>query len=247
MGPAAVMTDAAPMDEDLDGSVRRVDPARWAASRFIAEPQARADVIVLYAFDHELERAARHVREPLMGEIRLTWWAEAVEAMAVAQQPVRRHPVSLALADGVRRHGLPTALLAAMVEARFADLDPAPLADAAALEAYLDGAFVAPCALAATLLGAGTDLAALRPAAQAYGLSRLASDRGGKLPPGLFADGGAVKRRIGALLDAANRDPAPPQAFPAVAHAALSRIGGRAPGALEIQLRLTLAVARGRL
>ena len=40
--------------EDLDGQVRRLDPERWLSSRFVADPQARADVVAIYAFDHEL-------------------------------------------------------------------------------------------------------------------------------------------------------------------------------------------------
>ena len=43
--------------DDLDGLVRRVDPDRWLATRFIADEAKRADVIALYAFDYELARA----------------------------------------------------------------------------------------------------------------------------------------------------------------------------------------------
>jgi len=38
--------------DDIDALVRRVDPDRWLASRFIADAQARADVIALYAFNY---------------------------------------------------------------------------------------------------------------------------------------------------------------------------------------------------
>ncbi|MFN9711725.1 MAG: hypothetical protein ACK547_01920 [Alphaproteobacteria bacterium] len=59
--------------EDLDDLIRRVDPERWLSSRFIADEAARADVIALYAYDHELARAPRVASNPLLGEIRLTW------------------------------------------------------------------------------------------------------------------------------------------------------------------------------
>ena len=36
-------------DGDLDALVRRVDPDRWLASRFIPDPEARADVVVASA------------------------------------------------------------------------------------------------------------------------------------------------------------------------------------------------------
>jgi len=40
-------------DNDLDALVRRVDPDRWLASRFIADAARRADVMALYAFDQD--------------------------------------------------------------------------------------------------------------------------------------------------------------------------------------------------
>ena len=70
--------------ETLDDLVRRVDPDRWLASRFIADASARADVIALYAFNYELARVAGGVSNALMGEIRLTWWREAMEEIAAA-------------------------------------------------------------------------------------------------------------------------------------------------------------------
>jgi hypothetical protein len=77
--------------ETLDDLVRRVDPDRWLASRFIADTKARADVIALYAFNYELARVAGGVSNALMGEIRLTWWREAMEEIAAGKTP-RKHP-----------------------------------------------------------------------------------------------------------------------------------------------------------
>jgi phytoene synthase len=50
--------------ETLDDLVRRVDPDRWLASRFIADLKARADVIALFAFNYELARVAGGVSTP---------------------------------------------------------------------------------------------------------------------------------------------------------------------------------------
>jgi phytoene synthase len=131
--------------EDLDASVRRHDPDRWLASRFIADEADRADVVALYAFNHEIARVAGAVTNALMGEIRLTWWAEAV-AEIYEGQPVRKHPVTLALAETIGRHSLPRDLFDAMIEARFPELDGAPV-DPDKSEAAL-------MALAAAVLGA---------------------------------------------------------------------------------------------
>lgn len=103
--------------EDLDASVRRNKPDHWLASRFIGDADARADVIALYAFDHELSRAVA-MKEPLMAEIRLTWWSEAI-AEIFEGRAVRRHPVTLALARAVKRRDLPRTPFDAMIDSRF--------------------------------------------------------------------------------------------------------------------------------
>jgi len=121
--------DAAP-DEDLDALVRRVDGDRWLASRFVADPQARADLIALYAFDHELARAGRVTSTPLLAEIRLTWWREMLDE-AYAGGPVRRHPTAQALALAIGRRNLPRAPLEALIDGRIAELDGGAVAGAA--------------------------------------------------------------------------------------------------------------------
>ena len=55
--------------------MRRVDPDRWLSIRYIADPEKRADVIALYAFDHELRRAVEGTSNPVMAEVRQTWWS----------------------------------------------------------------------------------------------------------------------------------------------------------------------------
>src|SRR5437762_185405 len=90
---------------DLDALIRRVDPDRWLSSRFIGQAAPRADVIALYAFDHELARAPRVASNALLGEMRLTWWREALEEIFEGR-PVRQHPAAQALAAAVGRRGL---------------------------------------------------------------------------------------------------------------------------------------------
>src|SRR6478735_8042442 len=116
----AVSDHAMPDSEDLelDELVRRVDPDRWLSSRFIADPAARADVVTLYAYDHELARAPRVASNALLGEIRLTWWREALDEI-YGGKAVRAHPTAQALAEVVTRHGLPRAPLEGMIDARY--------------------------------------------------------------------------------------------------------------------------------
>jgi len=108
--------------DDLEEAVRRSQPDRWLASRFVADPEARADLIALYAFDRELARALTATREPLMAEIRLTWWSEALGEI-FDKRPVRRHPAAQALARAVERRGLARPPLEALIEARLSALD----------------------------------------------------------------------------------------------------------------------------
>ena len=65
--------------DDLDDQVKAADPDRWMASRFIADADARADVVALYAFHHALARIAEQVTEPMMGSLRLAWWCGAID------------------------------------------------------------------------------------------------------------------------------------------------------------------------
>src|ERR1700678_1084633 len=92
--------------EDLDDVVRRGDPDRWLATRFIGDRGARADVVALYAFDHELSRARRVASNPLIAEMRLAGWRDAV-AEIWAGERTRAHPVARALAAVRGRRDLP--------------------------------------------------------------------------------------------------------------------------------------------
>ena len=103
--------------EDLDALIRRVDPDRWLSSRFISDPEKRADVIALYAFDHELRRAVEGTTTLIMAEIRLTWWSEALDEI-YGGGLVRRHPVAEGLQRAVGRRNLPREVLLELVEVR---------------------------------------------------------------------------------------------------------------------------------
>ncbi len=232
--------------ESLDAQVRRDDPDRWLASRFVADEAARADVIAVYALELELARVPLVAHEPIMAEIRLTWWREAIEEI-FAGKATRGHPVLTALAEATRRRNLAQEPFEAMVEGRFSDIDPAPFEGEAAIQAYADGVAGAPLALALAVLG-HADSAALRPAALAWTLARLGHDAK-RLPPGWSAD--ETRGRGLAALDQARlaARQLSVEAFPAVAHLSLAgtRLRGRAVGALEARARLTLAILTGRI
>jgi len=233
--------------ETLDDLVRRVDADRWLATRFIGDAAARADVIALFGLNYELARVAGGVSNALMGEIRITWWREAMEEIA-AGKPPRKHPNVEALAAS---RFDPNAL-AALAEARFSDLDEGPLRDEAAVLAYVDSTAGALAVLAARRLDPSADPHAVKGAARAFGLTglwRLKQTGRSRLPEAWTqAD---VAARVETQLKAARAElrGLPVAAFPAVAPAALVRpyLKGREMGDLEKKARLTFAVATGKL
>jgi phytoene synthase len=228
-------------DGDFDDVVRRAAPDRWLASRLIADPRARADVVALYAFDTELARAISVTSSPLMAQIRLTWWVEAIEEM-MGGGPVRAHPLAGTLADVVRRRGLPQRLLDDMIEGRIEALGSSNLDETAALR-WADTVSGSEAVLAAMILGAKDASAQARPAGRAMGLARLVR-RG-------LVQGGVVAPAIEGALVEADRAARilPARAFPAIAAASLARQGLAGSPASELQRRLRLlwASARGRL
>ncbi len=244
------MAEPAPQpQEDLEETVRRAEPDRWLASRFIPAGRGRDAAMAVYAFDHVLARVPYQVSEPLMGEIRLTWWGEVLDEIYEGR-PVRAHPVALALADAIHAFNLARSPLDAMVEARMGDIAPEPFAGEAAAAAYADMTAGAAMQAAAQALGAHANLKAAQFAGRAYGLAAMAHRRaiGGKtrLPEGLDVRPlveDALRQARGGL------QALPVQAFPAVGYAALSRryAQGARMTMLEKQLRLVWATLTGTL
>jgi phytoene synthase len=238
--------------EDLDAQVARADHDRWLAARFVADEAGRADLVALYAFNHELSKIAGAVRQAMLGEIRLAWWREALDEIFEGR-PVRAHPAAQALAVAASRRTLPRDALEAMIDARARELDPTPLADGPELLGYVDRTAGALMVAAARALDPNAEPHAVRAAARAWGLAGLLRNRkaGGKGLLGPEPDQAVLEDRIGDLMREARREvrSLPVKAFPAVAYVALTRpyVRGREPGDLEKRLRLIGAVATGRL
>lgn len=113
---------------------RRHDFERYLATLFAPRPR-RPALWILLAFNAEIARTREIVSEPAIGEIRLQWWRDALEA-AAADGPVRQHEVAAPLAEALRAGALDPDLLHSLIDARMRDLDDAPMADEAALLDY---------------------------------------------------------------------------------------------------------------
>jgi phytoene synthase len=132
-------------------AVRRYDRDRYLTTLF-APADRREDLLALYAFNLEIARTREAVREPILGHMRLQWWRDALDEIA-AGKPARRHEVATPLAEAIRRHNLPRDAFERLLLARERDLDDAPFATLAELEAYADGTSGALVALALAILG----------------------------------------------------------------------------------------------
>jgi phytoene synthase len=148
--------------------VRRADPDRYLSALF-APASARPSLLALYALNHELARIGETVREPMLGQIRLEWWREALEG-ARSGNP-RRHEVVEALATVFSRYDLPLALFDDMIEARQFDVTRDAFTQVGQLIAYLDSTSANVMRIAARILGGGeSDDALARTSGIAYGL-----------------------------------------------------------------------------
>ena len=225
------------MDEepssDLDAMIRRIDPDRWLSSRFVGQGVLRADLVALYAFDNELARAPRVASNALLGEMRLTWWREALDEIFEGR-PVRQHPTAQALAGVVERRGLKRELLETLIDARYRELDPEPMTEGELLDWARDTGGLA-AQIAAQILDPSTDSKMALAGGSAWALGKRLPENP-DLRPTFLKVIHAARSASRALSIAA---------FPAVAHAALA--GRPARNDFARRLRLTIAVARGKI
>lgn len=237
--------------------VKAGDPDRFLSALF-APAANRANLMAVYAFNLEVARTRDAVTTPMLGEIRLQWWREAV-AEIYAGRP-RRHPVCEALARAVTSAELPQAPFDALIEARSFDLYTDPMPTLNALRAYArktqSAVFALACAVLVperaddAMLGAAADAAGI---AYAFsGLVRRAARDAAQghiyLPTDLLAAHGATREEVVArrpsqgVVRALRALGAEARAARKEAVVALSR--AHAPSALPAFLPLVLVPAR---
>jgi phytoene synthase len=203
-----------------------------------ALPDTRPALDALWSLDATFAAIVRAARDPLVGEMRLTWWYEALEALDHAPPPAQ--PVLAALTRELLSRDVAGAALAMMIDGWSALIEPGPLdAERMAIHANArgEGLFVA----AARALGAGGDPAAT--AGRGWALADLAihlSDPGERAAAQaaarpLLADATASRwsragRPLGALAHLARMDllpdPRPPGSPARVARLLRHRLTG---------------------
>jgi phytoene synthase len=114
--------------------VRQGDKDRYL-SALLAPDAKRPQLLALYAFNIEIARIRETVSEAALGEIKLRWWADAIEAAYAGER--QGHPVIEALAPVIAEASLPKPALLNMIEARQFDLYDDPMPNLGQLEGYL--------------------------------------------------------------------------------------------------------------
>ena len=114
--------------------VEKADPLRFRAAMATPVP-ARRTLFPLYAFNIEVARAPWVTEEPMIAEMRLQWWRDALEEIAEGKT-VRRHEVVDALAGVLDPQA--TRCLDGLIAARRWDIYKDPFEDAAHFDDYIN-------------------------------------------------------------------------------------------------------------
>lgn len=113
--------------------LRTNDRDRYLAT-LVLNGGGRDAVTALYAFNADVASVRDRVTNPAPGEIRLQWWADAVDGEGHGD--VRQNPVADALLDTMARYRIPAGTLQRLIAARRFDLYDDPMPDLESFEGY---------------------------------------------------------------------------------------------------------------
>lgn len=143
-------------------------------SALLSPPDARDDLVVLAAYLGELQRIPLLAHDVTIGEIRLQWWRDALQAPA---EVASGHPVADAVRELCARRGLPMDLFALPIEGRARELYEDGVPDDHGLLDYADETEGCAFRIAQAIAG-GTEISEAseisRNAGRAMALARLA-------------------------------------------------------------------------
>ncbi len=214
-----------------------IDPADGHPERALAfgyaPVPARVGLEALFALDATLAHLARGTRDPVVAQMRLTWWHDALTRLDDAVPPAQ--PVLRALAESVLPPGVTGAELATIVEGWEALLDEGDVAERHARER--GGRLFS---IAARVLGTERD--PVSPAGEGWALADLAAttpDTALAVQARMLATP-RLNEAVGARWSANGR------ALGALAHLARMDLAGLAPGSARRVGRLLLHRLTGR-
>ncbi|QFU09200.1 Squalene/phytoene synthase [Rhodobacteraceae bacterium THAF1] len=181
--------------------VKSGDADRFLAA-MAAPPAARAVLFPIYAMNVEISRAPWVTAEPMIAEIRLQWWRDALAEIAAGQAP-RRHEVVEPLAQVLDAEG--ARLLEPVIDTRRWEIAREPFVSEAQLLGHLAAGAGGLMWAAARTLGA-TDEDAVRGVGLAGGIAAwlvaVPAFHAAGLEPLPDASDDAIKRLAQTGLDA---------------------------------------------
>ncbi len=217
-------------------TVKAGDPDRYLAA-MAAKPDDREKLLVLYAFNLEIARAPWASAEPMIAEMRLQWWLDAIGDIFEGRG-VRGHEVLGPLNALIDTHELPRQIFDDMINARRFDIYREPHADRVAFDHHILSTSGGIMGLAAQILGG--DAFEVKDIAYATGVANLL-----RATPELIARGRkplpddvgqVVDTALSALSNQANK-----MVFPAVL------AGWRARAALRVARKSPEYIVAGQL
>lgn len=140
------------LDDAIDycaDQVKRYDRDRYTICAGVS-PEARRALHALYAFNLEVAKIREVVSEPMLGQIRLQWWREAIDG--IYRGTPRAHAVVTALADAVARHNPPRERFERLIDAREFDMEERQPETIKELTDYVDATAGELCCLALHML-----------------------------------------------------------------------------------------------
>lgn len=143
----------------------------WLAALYAPTP-LRPHIHALYAFSQEVGEISGKVTQPLLGEMRLRWWIDAL----AGGEGARAHPIADALLETIAACGLAREEFADFLDAHSADLYDDRIESVPALFDYCRRIAARPLLWSARCLGAderSETRQALEDAGAAIGLTRL--------------------------------------------------------------------------
>lgn len=204
-----------------------IDAERRLVLTYVPTPEAGAALVALLALDDKLAETLRTTSEPMLGQIRMQWWADALARLDTAPPPPE--PVLQGIARDVLRDGVTGTQVAAMVEGwqvlLLAELDAAALA----LHGQR-GRVLFEIAARVTAAAAGDPVAA---AGEGWALADLA----GKLSDPKEAEAARGAAEVALAAACAARWSRNGRALGAIGHLARMDLAGVAPGSPRRMLR----------
>ena len=114
--------------------VARFDHDRHLITLYALQDK-RGALYALYAFNYEISRIRESVSDPMLGEIRLQWWHEAIDD--IYDSKVRKHDVITPFASAISLYQLPKDRVMDVLEGRRQDLYDDRPENMVALDDYL--------------------------------------------------------------------------------------------------------------